>query len=547
MKAHGPKGPWLHFVLAIVISLAACSKVETGVENQPAAGNIPGVVRIVGAGTIDSLVPELSSSAASSDAAMFWGGWLFLVNDKGDLEPDLATVIPTKENGGISADGLTITYHLRKGVLWHDGAPFDARDVIFSYHVVMNPANNVVSRTGFDQIAGMTAPDPYTVKVRLKRPYAPAAAMFFAPSLTPYCLLPEHLLKGLPNINHAAYNLKPVGTGPFMAVKWEQSVGLSMVANPHYWRGAPKLKRIEYLIVPNSTTRVIMMRTGEADLYSDPQVNQLPELETIPNAVTLHTLFNEFYYITFNTTHPPLDDARVRRALASAIDKQYVIRTILHGAGTPAVGPQPPYLYTYDANVAAPPFDPKGAAAALGSSGWTPGPDGIRAKNGKRLSLVYAYDGEASDGQRIGAILQNELHGIGVELELKPIAHSIIYAAKAAGGILSNGKFDLAYEGWIGGVDPDDDALWGCDQRGDYNHSFICDPRIEEQESIALTHYDIPTRKAAYRRIQELLAEDMPVVFLWWQYRNDVVSKSLKEYKPAPAVTTFWNSWQWSN
>jgi peptide/nickel transport system substrate-binding protein len=534
-------------VLVVGLLVAACSKVETGVENQQAAGNIPGVVRIVGAGTIDSLVPELSSSAASSDAAMFWGGWLFLVNDKGDLEPDLATVVPTKENGGISADGLTITYHLRKGVLWHDGVPFDARDVIFSYHVVMNPANNVVSRTGFDQIADMTAPDPFTVKVRLKRPYAPAAAMFFAPSLTPYCILPEHLLKDLPNINHAPYNLKPVGTGPFMAVKWEQSVGLSMVANPHYWRGAPKLKRIDYLVVSNSGTRTIMMQTGEADLYSDPQVNQLPELEAITKAVTLHTLFNEVYYITFNTTHPPLDDVHVRRALAGAIDKQYVIRTILHGAGTPAVGPQPPYLYTYDANVAAPAFDPKGAAVALGSSGWTPGPDGIRVKNGKRLSLVYAYDGEASDGQRIGAILQNELHGIGVELELKPIAHSIIYAAKAAGGILSNGKFDLAYEGWLGGVDPDDDALWGCDQRGNYNHSFICDPRIEEQERIALTHYDIPTRKAAYRRIQELLAEDMPVVFLWWQYRNDVVSKSLKGYKPAPTVTTFWNSWQWSN
>jgi peptide/nickel transport system substrate-binding protein len=324
-------------------------------------------------------------------------------------------------------------------------------------------------------------------------------------------------------------------------------VGLTMVANPHYWRGPPKLKRVEYLVIPDSNTRVTMMRTGEADLYSDPEVNQIPELTTVPHVRLLHTVFNEFYYITFNTTHPPLDDVRVRRALAGAIDKQYIIRTILHGAGQPAVGPQPPYLYTYDPKVDVPRLDPKAAAAALETDGWTPGQDGIRAKNGKRLSLIYAYDSEASDGQRIGAILQEELRGVGVDLQLKPVSHAIIYAAKAAGGVLSNGKFDLAYEGWIGGVDPDDDALWGCDQRGNYNHSFICDPRIEEQEHIALTHYDIPTRKAAYRRIQELLAADMPVVFLWWQYRNDLVSDSLKNYKPAPSVTTFWNSWQWTN
>ena len=136
---------------------------------------------------------------------------------------------------------------------------------------------------------------------------------------------------------------------------------------------------------------------------------------------------------------------------------------------------------------------------------------------------------------------------IGVDLIVKGFAHSIYYADKRAGGVLSQGKFDVAYVGWIGGVDPDDIALWACDQRGGYNHSFICDPRIDEQERIALTHYDIPTRRAAYRRIQELLAEDVPVTFLWWTKRNDLIANSLKGYKPAPAVTTFGNPWEWSN
>ena len=535
-------------MLVMCLAIAGCSKVQTSTQTPEHRGAHPGVVRIVGAGTIDNLIPEIASSAASSDMAMFWGGWFFLVNDKGQLEPDLALEIPTKENGGISADGRTITYHLRKGVLWHDGTPFTADDAVFTWHdVIMNPANNVVTRTGYDQIESMSAPDAHTVVVRLKKPYAPAAATFFAPSLAPMPVLPKHLLAGLPDINHAPYDLKPVGTGPFIVTKYDQGVGVTMMANPHYWRGPPKLKQIDYLIVADSNTRSVMMRTGEADIYSDAQMNQLPTLAAIPNTTLLRTPFNEFDYLTFNVTHPPLDDIRVRRALAMGIDKRYIIHTVLHDGADAAVGDQPAYLYTYDPNIPAPKYDPKAAAALLDTVGWTVGPDGFRTKDGKRLELVYVFDHEANDGERIGAILQQEFKPLGVDLIIKGIAHSIYYADKNFGGVLSQGKFDVAYEGWIGGMDPDDIALWGCDQRGGFNHSLICDPRIDAAERTALTHYDVPTRRDAYVKIQDLLAEDVPVDFLFFQRRNDLIANSLHGYKPAPTVTTFWNSWQWTN
>ena len=530
--------------LALCLALAACSKISSGVE--PAADH-PGVVRIVGAGTIDSLLPELASSTASTDAAMFWGGWFFTVDEKGQLVPDLAVTVPTHENGGISADGLTITYHLRKGVQWHDGVPFTAKDAIFTWRQIMNPANNVVTRTGYDQIESMRAADQYTLVVRLKGPYAPAVATFFAPSLAPMTVLPEHLLKGLPDINHAAYNVKPIGTGPFIVTRYEQAVGITMKANLHYWRGPPKLREVDYLIVPNSTTRAVMMRTGEADVYSDPQLNQLNDLATIPDTTLLHIPFNEFWYLTFNVTHPPLDSVAVRRALAMGIDKKYILDNVMHGGASLAVGDQPTYLYTYDPTIPAPKYDPKAAAAALDAAGWRLGADGYRSKDGQRFQIVYSFDREANDGERIGAILQQQMRKLGVDLVIKGIAHSIYYADKHAGGVLAQGRFDVAYEGWIGGVDPDDIALWACDQRGGYNHSFICDPRIDAQERIALSHYDIPTRRAAYDRIQRLLAEDVPVTFLWWTKRNDLIANTLKGYKPAPTVTTFGNVWEWNN
>jgi peptide/nickel transport system substrate-binding protein len=532
---------------ASILAASACSKVETGTQHDASGSNHPGVVRIVGEGTMDSPNPELSANISATDAAMFWGAWLFVADEKGDLVPELATVVPTLNNGGISADGLTITYHLRPGVLWHDGAPFSAADVIFSWHAIMNPNNNVVSRTGFDRIESMTAPDPHTVVVRLKQPYAPAVATFFAPSAVPMVVLPAHLFAGAHDINHAPFNLKPVGTGPFIVTKYVPGTGLTMIANPHYWRGAPHIKRVEFLLVADSNTRLVMMRTGEADLYIYPQLNQLPELEGVRGATKIHAPFSFFDYLTFNTTHAPLDDVRVRRALAMGVDKAYLIHNVMHDGPVAAIGDQPQFLYAYAPDIPTPAYDPKAAAALLDEAGFLLGPDGVRRKDGRPLALTFTYDKEINDGERLGAVLQAEWKKLGVDLTLKGFAESIFFASKQNGGILSNGNFDIAYESWIGGVDPDDSALWDCDQRGGYNHSFICDPRIDAQERIALSHYDHPTRRAAYRRVQQLLAEDMPVHFLWWEYRNDLVSDHLKHYKPSPVVTTFWNSWDWTD
>ena len=139
--------------MAAVLSGSACTKVSTGRPLSSRA--VPGVVRIVGIGSMDKMVPELSATIAAVDVGMFWAGWFFIVNDKGQLEPDLATEVPTPSNGGISKDGLTIRYHLRRGVTWHDGVAFTSRDAIFTWRLIMNPNNNVLSRTGYDQVASM--------------------------------------------------------------------------------------------------------------------------------------------------------------------------------------------------------------------------------------------------------------------------------------------------------------------------------------------------------------------------------------------------------
>src|SRR5579885_494079 len=158
--------------VALAIALSACTRVATtqsGPNGEGATGagqrhpwTRPGILRLASLTEPDTLNPALSTSQVTVDISMFWAGYLFNYDDRNELVPELATEVPTLANGGISKDGLTITYHLRKGVQWHDGAPFSADDVVFSWQLLMNPNNNVQTRTGYDQIRAIDTPDRWT-------------------------------------------------------------------------------------------------------------------------------------------------------------------------------------------------------------------------------------------------------------------------------------------------------------------------------------------------------------------------------------------------
>jgi peptide/nickel transport system substrate-binding protein len=394
----------------------------------------------------------------------------------------------------------------------------------------------------------MTAPDPLTVRVVLKHPYAPAIATFFGPSLEPMCILPEHLLSNLSDINHAAYDNKPVGTGPFEIVDYEPGTKIVLRPNPHYWRGAPKLSEVDFILASDPNTQALMVRTGEADLYYDPPAALLRQLRSTPGVHTDDLTFDEFWYIALNEKHPPLDDVRVRRAIASLVDRNTLVSEILQGVATPAMTDQPPFSWAFDPSAREPAYDPAMAGQLLDEAGWRKGPDGMRSKDGKPLSLEIATSSNWEDAKRYAQMLQQAMARVGGQLTIKIYPTSTLESSAGSGGILNTGKFDMAIEGWIAGVDPDDSALWMCDQMppNGYNHSYSCDPRIDAEERIALTSYDQGVRRNAYYRIQQLLVEDVPVVFLYFSKRDDAVSDSLEGYRPAPAVTEFWNTWEWT-
>ena len=221
-------------VVCATVGTVACSKVSSG-SGAPTSNpwTIPGVLRIGVRYPPDNLNTLLGQQQIDAEMSAFWAGYLFDFDDRNELVPDLASVVPTLGNGGISKDGKTITYHLRHGVTWQDGKPFTADDVVFTYRAVMDPNNPVPSRVGYELIDSVSKTDDYTVVVHLRRPYAPFVVTFLAmPATYPYCVLPEHVFGGSTNIAHSSYNTLPIGTGPFRVSRYEQGSEVDLAARP---------------------------------------------------------------------------------------------------------------------------------------------------------------------------------------------------------------------------------------------------------------------------------------------------------------------------
>jgi peptide/nickel transport system substrate-binding protein len=542
-------------LIVLAVALATAFSGCTRASSPGAAGpggrhpwTHPGVLRIATIGEPDTLIPALSSYQVPVDISMFWAGYLFNFDDRNRFVPELAATVPTLANGGISRDGLTITYHLRRGVTWQDGAPFSADDVVFSWHAMMNPDNNVQTRTGYDVVRAIDEPDKYTAVVHLRRPFAPFVATFFTMSSTPDPVLPKHLLARYPNINRVAYDSKPVGTGPFIVQQWHRGETLRMIANPHYWRGAPKLSEVDFQTIPDENTLVTSMQSHAIDLWYNAGATLYPIISKLPDTHTILDPFTQYSYIGMNTARGPLRDVHVRRALVYATDRRTMIDRVTFGVQILGEGDQPAFSWAHDPHLKPIPYDPARAAAMLDAAGWRLGRNGIRMKNGVPLRLEAATVTGSAVGNRVAVLLQSQYRAVGIDLEIKSYAAAPMFAAYQNGGILQAGKFDIEFSSWVNGTDPDDSTQTTCAAipPNGQNIFRFCSALVDAQEQIALTSYDQAVRARAYAVIQEQLVSQVPYITNWFWRQLEVVSDDVHGFKPAHAVTPFWNPWELS-
>jgi peptide/nickel transport system substrate-binding protein len=537
-------------VACIVLSASACSKVTTGTGGAShirAAGPIPGVLRYADIAEPDSLSTLLSTQIVTADLSYLMFSYFFNYDGHDNFVPEIATQVPTLANGGISPDGKTITYHLRRGVKWQDGVPLTSKDIVFTYHAIMNPKNNVQVQTGYDQIASVDAKGDYTVVVHMRTVFSPIVA-FFMCMQGGFSILPAHLLAQYPDLNHVAWNAAPIGSGPFKFKEWVHGDHITMEANPLYWRGPPHLKQIIFRFVSDTNTIMTQLQTHEVDAWFRAEPGKYAQLRAIPGYKVYVSPENVFGHLDFNTKDPVLADVSVRQAIESAIDRKRIVADATGGVYEPTDTDQSVFSWANDHHAPFFPYDPTKAQALLTAAGWKLGPDGIRVKDGKRLSLQLSYIGGQSIGEKIADMVQQQEKSVGVEITQKTYLAPLFFAAQQSGGILNSGKYQMAYYGWVSGIDPDNSPLYGCDEfppKGQ-NMLFWCDQTLQTAEAGALSTMDQERRTKNYHIISTELGEQAPTVFLFSERRVDIVPVQFQGFVPSPAESAFWNAWQWS-
>lgn len=532
---------WLTLA-ALAALLAGCTR-SAGVS-----GTVPGVLRIALQQDLKNLNPLLNSNTTDAFVATLMFNPLIAADGRGNPVPLMTTAVPTLQNGGVSRDGLTITYHLRHDMKWTDGVPVTSKDVKWSWQAIMNPNNNVVSRHGYDDVASIDTPDPWTVIVHLKQKFSPFVNTFFAESDQPYMVAPEHVLAQYPNVNQIPFNGEPtVSDGPFKFGEWSHGDHITLVANDNYFLGKPGLRQIYLRIVPDENTSVNLLRTHAIDWIYQASIETYPAVNDIPGVRLNWNDVNGYEDIQFNDSRPFLQDVRVRQAIAYALDKKQMIRQVAYGQQPEASEDIPQWMWAYDPAVKSYPYDPEKAKALLEEAGWRPGPDGVMRKNGEPLLLVDVTNNSNVTRRKESVIFQDNLRRVGIIMQVKYFPGDVLFAPAGEGGILQTGNFDISLAGWFAGIDPDDSSQYMCKNfpPGGYNYDRYCNPAMDAAQEMALTHFDMATRKKAYAKIQQLLHDDMPEIFIYWYRYMEPVSIDFKGFDPNP-VEEAWNAWQWS-
>ena len=513
-----------------LVALAACTKAGmTGVGGRHSY-TIPHVLRYATGEDIAGLNTHLYNSTITVGyLSALTAAWLTKTGPNNEPIPELATVIPSKENGGISRDGTTITWRLRKGVVWSDGAPFSADDVVFSTKAVLNPANNEISRAGWDLITKIDEPDKYTVVYHLKHPYGDFAYLYFS-SAGVQSVLPSHLLAGIPNINHASYNALPVGIGPFKYAQWRRTDFVEMVANTRYFRGKPKLQRIIFKMITNPDTIFNELQNHELDLWPV-NARYYPRARALPGIATERSAAAGYNYaqLNFNLSRPVIKDLAVRQALRLAIYRPLINRKIFRSLGVVQDNMISPTNPAFDPHVPTTPFDLAAANRVLDRAGWVRGADGVRRKGSLRLALLLPVPTGAGFGiDQMVELLRAWYRQIGVELDAKRYPTVELFVPYDEGGILNTGNFDLML--WGTSDDPQGDLSgYRCSEfppRGE-NYTRYCDRKVDAALDALERLYTFRQRQPYANLIQERSQRDPPTIVLafgpdLWAYNSDL-------------------------
>ncbi|MEW6357361.1 MAG: peptide-binding protein [Planctomycetota bacterium] len=397
-----------------------------------------------------------------------------------------------------------LTFHLRKDVRWHDGAPFTAADVKFTYDKIMDEQTQTVRRPMFELVKHLETPDDYTVVVTYKKPFSPCLDTWTM------SIIPRHLLDGK-DINKADFSRNPIGTGPFIFEQWISDDRIFVRANKKYFEGQPQTERVGWRIIPEPPLLRLEFEVGRIDIYGV-QPFEYEGLSKDKRYKTYERLGNGYTYIGWNANRDLFKDKRVRRALTHAINREEIVKYVLYGQGVEATGPFPPQMWYSNPSVKPIPYDPAKARELLAEAGWkdTDG-DGVLDKDGKKFEFELLTNNGNPLRADVTVLVQRQLAELGIKATPRLMEWAVFIRDR-----ITPRDFDACVLGWSLSYDPDVYEIWHSSQipKG-FNFVGYNNPDVDRLLEEGRLEYDREKRKNIYFKIHELIAEDQPYTFLY--------------------------------
>ncbi|HVB65573.1 MAG TPA: ABC transporter substrate-binding protein [Nitrolancea sp.] len=449
----------------------------------------------------------------------------------------------------ISADALQYTFVLQDGITWHDSQPLTAADVKFTYDLHMNGDSgspHTAELTG--RVKSVDAPDDKTVVFTLTAPASP----FLVSNMT-YEIVPMHILSGVDPKTLAQNPFSTgkagttVGTGPFMFKEWVKDDHITLAKYANYWRGAPNLDSVSFKVVADVSTLAQQMQTGEVDYSGRDGVDEA-SVKTLRQdsdvTVVSYDSFDFTYYgYQLDATKSKIfQDKAVRQALFYALDRQQMVDAIRFGMGRVAIGTMGVTSWAYDPDkiTLKYAFDPNQANKLLDDAGWAKAADGVRAKDGVRLSFkLYSNSGNDVNASYM-AVMQQAWKAIGVDCTPEQEEWNSLLER-----LTSTRDFDMFLIGFSWGVDPDQSTMWAtAAYEGGLNVNKYSNPQVDDLLQQGLKETAMPTRKQIYTQMQNIIVDDLPSAIIDFPKSIAAYNKRVHNLFPN-AVDDRWNAHQW--
>ena len=501
------------FLLLLVVSLLSACTQQT--ERSP---NTFVISSIGDARRLNPILANDSASGTINDQ---------IFNGLVKYDKDIRLVGDLAARWDVSPDGKTITFHLRKGVLWHDGAEFTAEDCLFTYRMLMDPKVATPYSSSYMDVRKAEAVDRYTFRVVYKEPFSPALESWSMG------VLPKHLLEGK-DLNADVFNRNPVGTGPYRFKEWIAGQKIVLDANDRYFEGRPNIDQYLYRIIPDSSTMFQELLSGGVDFMGLNAIQYLRKSETRrirENYRKFRYPANAFTYLGYNLRSPLFSGKDVRQAIAYAIDRQSIIDGVLLGVGRPCTGPFAHVSWAYNPKVKPYPYDPERAARMLADAGWKDrNADGVLVKEGMPFRFTVLTNQGNGERIRTAEIIQQNLKNVGIDMKIRVMEWQAFLEQ------IDKRSFDAIILGWSMSRDPDLYDIWHSSKtkKGEYNFIGYRNSEVDRLLVEGRRTFDIGKRKRIYYRIHEILADEQPYAFLYVPDATPIVHKRFKGIEVAP-------------